>query len=293
MIYKNEPIILQEAYYGKNPELVKCEGYIDEIREEIVTNGNPNNSPAVKKLCDTLAKLFNFETMRFYVIQSESFFNAYTVVMDTETNKSIKNGFFDLVKSKDGIRYKSAAGKHGYIVTYNYAIRNYSSDVVMACILHEVGHNFFLTKETSHYVKSKVAADLNLIVLEWLKKNAFNPDCMRYAAIFLAEYSRIIKKGFQNYNYDQIKKALSDGYTKYAKQDNLINNNIIVKAMAFLSKFVFDVLFLPFNIIYLLIFPLVFHAQLNKNKKSLAGNSKRDQGYANEKFADSFAISYG
>jgi len=288
--------ILNESYYGKNPELIQCENYLTDMKEYLMTGKNPNSCPSKDKFESTIANLFGFEKVYFSIIAEENFENGFTTTHFYDVSKNVNDEYFDLVKSKNGIRFKHPRGKILYVYSYNYSLRNSSVEKLMSIFLHEVGHNFFLIKEQVNYKKTKLMSEMVFRALYYLHENGYNPSIFPEVVKFLCQVSLEAKTGISKSTYEYYHKYIEDDLQNKAIKKEKINSNLLVKAISTSLKVIGEIfvslLSLPFTITNLLLMPLYLSSG-KSNKSEFSKYEKNSQGYNAEKFSDNFAASYG
>lgn len=137
--------ILLEYYQGRPKELIKCEGYLREIIAAIKKDHQEQtnifrsrnvyrNSPIVDKLCVELANFFNVEKVNIYFHSGS--INAYTVTTTIMSTSSSRKRSLDAGTKLNSIFH---------IVVYENVIyhANLTEQELLACILHEIGHNYY------------------------------------------------------------------------------------------------------------------------------------------------------
>ena len=146
---------VKEAYFGKSKNLLEIEKILPKIIERfrvpfkdigkrIVEATKVNTSKENKQIESLLCKEFGFKEMVLHWDGSNTV-NAYTVtygliklVDSDQPSAPIRNG--------DGTYYDA---KHKYICVVNFYAGFIDQDItpaeIVACILHEIGHNFVCT----------------------------------------------------------------------------------------------------------------------------------------------------
>ena len=146
---------VEEAYFGKTKNLLDVEKLVDgiikqlkvpfkKVGKRIIDCTKINKSKENKKIEALLCKEFGFKEMVLHWDGSE-IVNAWTVthgiikiVEGSEPVLPLKNG--------DGTYYDS---KHKYLCVVNFYAgfvdAGITAEEVVACILHEIGHNFVCT----------------------------------------------------------------------------------------------------------------------------------------------------
>lgn len=177
--------ILLEYYAGKPKELIACEGYLADIVKDIKrdhasisptrTRHVHRNSPAAQKLENALAKYFNVESVTIY--WQSSTINAMTFTPFAITIPDYTN------KYKAG---EKSSLKMTIIVDENLVYKaGLNESELLACILHEIGHNFYccpimLISEIIHLVVTlPIGIIMALLVKGALKLSAFIADAIK------------------------------------------------------------------------------------------------------------------
>ena len=136
---------VNEAYFGKTPQLLELENAIGELRESYSFMRDYTATPEIKRIEDAVIAQFNMEYFSLNIIP-QNIPNAFTYPIGTR---------FDIVKSDRLSDYVIADQKNGYkfkkgngfvIITAIYggvlANPNFTNAEVVAILLHEIGHNF-------------------------------------------------------------------------------------------------------------------------------------------------------
>jgi len=289
MIEKN---ILCETYFGKPSQLVKAEEILTSLQEKIKSGVNINPEKECKELENIFAQTFGFEKCFISFLPIENSFNAFTVPFFNDVNYSEKT--YELIRDKNGIRYKYPKGKSLYIYVHNYGMRHLSTEKIMATIIHEIGHNFFLLDEQIKDGKIRVAQNYILSVLnymfEYIRVYGYIPLDVFRALVDVSLYLESPQKYMYNIatNFEA---KLSDRAQKEGYNADKTYNNPVIKILRRSVKILFSIITLPLKMLGVgfsaLLSPLLINRSAFK-KKSLA-----TQSYNNEKFADNFAMMYG
>lgn len=280
-----------ETYYGKNPELLKCEELLKEMKMELNKGSNLNKSESKKKFEDILSNLFGFEKMYLCVIAEEKYMDGFTIPYFNQDNYGKDDKFFDIVKTNEGIKYKNPKGKFLYVYTSSYTIRNFSIDNIMSIILHEVGHNFFLVREQITNAKLHYGVDISLTLIEILNNYNWSPSLYNQVINLMYQVG-VNMDDMQLSAYEQYKKTLTDKANKKAEKEYKSNHSVGGKILQLVKSLIVGTLNLPFTIINVVLLPIYLF--LGKaNKEVLKKDSKKYQSYNAEKFSDNFASSYG
>jgi hypothetical protein len=285
----NEGSILSETYYGKNPELESCEQWFEEMKTGLIRGKNPNKMKQVDQINRTFANLFGFEKFHLIIIADESQGNAFTVPFFDNTNKAIEDHFFDLKKTGHGVKYANPRGKQLYTFVYSFLLRNVSSEQLMAIILHEIGHNFFLVKEQAQNVKLRNNCDQIIQVIKIMKQynwdSSLYPQAIKYM-LDVQKYAEDPQKYFEKEFSKQTKdKAFKEEEAnKLSYQIYNIYSGICNIAVSWIT--------VPISLAMACFLPFLAYGRKH-TKHKLYKNAKKSQAYNAEKFADNFAVSYG
>lgn len=155
--------ILLEDYFGKNPQLIRIEILFktltdriskDKGKIDITTSGKEkigvevnfnthfiNETKELREIENILAKMFGFEEVNITVLGSTASANALTIPFYW----SMGQMEFETITSKTGIKFKNPKDKVLNIFLFEYNFTSFTPEQNTAILLHEVGHNFFLT----------------------------------------------------------------------------------------------------------------------------------------------------
>lgn len=152
-----QPLLLNEAYYGKNKELLLVEKHLEALKRESHTEKNINKSPHLKQIQNILTELFN---VNIEIVITPSEFNSMRSLIYSTHQGALKEvaplkEFFDgktmyeIEETKKGVRFKKR-GLRFPIMYLGYSdIKNTPVDEIMVTILHEIGHLFFYYQKVS------------------------------------------------------------------------------------------------------------------------------------------------
>lgn len=133
--------MLDEAYYGKTPDLLKIEKKIGEIRQKYSHNPSKvNTSKEREELEKLFCETFGFEECQFTVDMS-GLPNACTIPISiTDFGSSDKL----ISTSSSGIKFKKEAKAYVFITITKGLLFSfdYTDGEIVAVLMHEVGHNF-------------------------------------------------------------------------------------------------------------------------------------------------------
>jgi hypothetical protein len=163
-----DPLILTETYYGKTPDLQECENLLKEIRSKYnITNNGENitrsNCPEMDQFAKILEYKFNMNLdIHITTPKPLSFFVGSTMpttglgALMGPLFSLIPNAFtfgtgninylkpIEVIEDNEGIRYKEKQNVAVVCTGPLFFSKDSSPAVIMAVILHEIGHNFFL-----------------------------------------------------------------------------------------------------------------------------------------------------
>ena len=260
--------LLQEAYYGKLPEFEEIEELLETVMEKVKKEPktcNPNKYPEMKKIEKLFSKVFGFKKSLIYweAVTKE---DAYTVSMNTlvifankgkDCIKKTNRGFYDENHSSVLTVYLGI----GLILLSKMSARE-----LLACILHEIGHNFDLS---GYHLIGYYMNNILYFGLPWMataNKRTFgkiNKEKMKY-------YDNIKKESDKLFNDDKDRNKANQKYLKFMKTCEQ-------------SSAKFSLLSLVLNLIsapFVLLFSPITQITTLAGKKG-------------ELFADSFATAYG
>ena len=287
-------LALLETYYGKNPLLLKCEDDIKALKENFLkTNGNINNSTQeIDDICKNISLLFGFEKTYFKVVAEERYMNAFTIPYFVKESYAKNNKFFDLEKNQYGIRYKDPKGKFLYVYINSYLFRNCSSERIIAVILHEIGHNFFLVKEQITNANLHMGIDNNLAILKYLNNYGWSPNALKNASAYMCELVNYLDDA-QLEVLKSMRNEIDDKANQKAVGDYKISRNIFVRASKIFRRFLSSNISNIFSIISFILLPINYAVNLKKYREKLGKKAQKTQAYNAEKFCDNFTSAYG
>lgn len=153
-------IVLNEAYFGEQPELTRALELLSEFRRKYAIKGrlisSCNSDPLLEKFDDIIADFFGFKSF-FLHVYHQMMVDAHTAScrykLITSSNSHIR-------KTSKGYKYDGKISAIVSISTYLIFSDKFSDREVMGIILHEIGHNFSDKFSPAIDVYSK----LNLII---------------------------------------------------------------------------------------------------------------------------------
>ena len=133
---------MNEAYFGKSPELLAIEKKIGEVRNEYDSDHlSVNSSKELRDLSRMIADFFGFK--EFYLaVDMTGNFNAYTYPISNMIGAGNPKKY--VILSKNGYKYSKDAGYSMMIYIHKGLFFNdkITNGEILAVLLHEIGHNF-------------------------------------------------------------------------------------------------------------------------------------------------------
>lgn len=176
--------MLDEAYYGKTPDLLKIEKKIGEIRQKY--NSNPskvNSAKEREELEELFCKAFGFEGCQI-TVDMTGLQNACTIPISlTDLGSSDKL----ITTSSSGVKFKKEAKAYVFITITKGLLFSfdYSDGEITAIIMHEIGHNF----QSALSPDNRTIRNVNNILL-WI----FNPITVTLHGPLRDKYSHLIQR---------------------------------------------------------------------------------------------------
>jgi hypothetical protein len=141
--------VLNEVYFCKTKGLQKIEKLLDEYRNKYMGKINfvaisANEDKLLLQINREFEKEFGFSEFAISVIDSGMVY-AFTLPIGARfDNKHFGNTGKDLAVNAKTFKFKKEAGYAAIVCIYAGLIfnKNYTTEEIMAIILHEVGHNF-------------------------------------------------------------------------------------------------------------------------------------------------------
>ena len=163
-------LTLNEAFYGKSANLLRAEALVATMREKYGSRNHDavNSSEELRELEDVLGAQFNAE-MKIVVsvpkpivgvgsiagrflgydagqlgqwMQMSLMPNAFTIpVLVTQQNQAER---IEMVETKSGVRFKERMPVYTVVLGALFFSDRLNERSVLAIILHEIGHNFFI-----------------------------------------------------------------------------------------------------------------------------------------------------
>ena len=282
---------VNEVYFGKTSEILTIEKQLDKFRNkymnQYIRNILVNNDEDLLKLNRMFEDAFGFGCFSLNVI-NQPIANAYTIPIDYRWDLSQGDIRRNLIVDKGTFKFNKSADYTCMVYIYSGVIFNseFTTGEVMACILHEVGHNFYGALDGKHGVMIGVF-------------NAFHVIYDVYLALLAAQNPETITTSIQ-----AIKDLFTSTDTYYKFKENLkrtLRNNgqLFIKIydiLKWLKSLPQTVAYSIANVIDLASLGLLniliggfnFVSHLN-----IISNIFLPLSYTNERAADNFATMYG
>lgn len=282
MNYFADDLLLNEAYYGKNPLLEDCDRHFDNLikiinsqKPGIYLKKNEDILKEVEAIEKNIKELFNCKKF-ILEISGLGFVNAFTI-SPLINPQSI---FSDLVGKN-----KKELSKYGFKLkpgnnTYIYSVINYemfnvqgmTGPILTGILLHEIGHNFFGGVGIGLGYRIYMAYETAMSVVEEAVINPIPLFTMSLNQITSIS-TDIIRKN------DKLRKLYSQLNTLTSC---ILNPILIISGIIGKYKGLYNLITKPIKY-----FEEAFKNIKNALTPSLIFN------YRNEKFADNFASMYG
>lgn len=148
ILLNNNKSIINEVYFGKTPSLQKIEKQLDKFRSKYLGKVHTITPPRVNQDHDLfefnrmIEEEFGFGCFSLQII-GEPIMNAFTMPIDMRID--VLNSNKHLIADKNSFKFNKDADYSCIVCIYSGIIFNpeITTGEVMACILHEIGHNFF------------------------------------------------------------------------------------------------------------------------------------------------------
>jgi hypothetical protein len=301
----NTDSILSEDYYGKLPSLIRIESLFKTLSNRIQGNTinttftakkigidmdfvtDLNGSKELDEIETIVSQMFGFEKTNITIIGSSTMGNAMTIPFYYSLNQVN----FDTETSKNGIRFKNPKDKVLNIFLFEYNFTSFSSAQNTAILLHEIGHNFFLVNIyyrklfvliftlKNIYDKLKELIELNPKDYPKELNTKITDLILSFGNLFPGIMSKLISIVSKLPIVYQISKILSIIEYVFEFLIRLFSWNRVRDAAEVFLKSIDALLLMIEFCMYGVIFK-IFEATIMRD-------------YANEKYADSFATSYG
>lgn len=145
MIHLDNLKYINEAYVGKTPILEQVEQKIHEYRKKNITINNcSSTSKEILDINRLMEKQFGIDTFALKIVPTEEI-DAYNYPLACRFDVAEKN-LKDFIVGNPKFGYKFKKGNNlCIIVAMSYGLfmdKRFSDGQIVACMLHEVGHNF-------------------------------------------------------------------------------------------------------------------------------------------------------
>jgi len=142
LIQKRIP--LNEAYFGKTPELVAIEKQLGKFRSKYIGHNytpKASSDPDKIKFEEMIEDYFGFDILDL-TVENKPVVNAYT--MPISMRYDIRKPSKMVEATSKGFKYKNEAKYAAVISIYTGCIFNaeFTDEEILAILLHEIGHNF-------------------------------------------------------------------------------------------------------------------------------------------------------
>ena len=136
---------INEVYFGKSHELKAMENQLDKFRNKYmsryVLNMHVNSDHDLLEFDRMVENFFGFGCFTLH-IHNQAIANAFTMPVDYRFDYKFNNN--DLLADRKTFKFKKEADYCVIVGIYSGIIFNpeFTTEEVMACIMHEIGHNF-------------------------------------------------------------------------------------------------------------------------------------------------------
>lgn len=159
--------ILNEVYFGKKP-IIPLQKQLSALRKKLANKpvtSKTNLDPEILKFNRLTENVFGFKTFALY-IQPNNIPNAYAFPVDVFYSPKEKQLIFNsLATSPTGFKYSEAFTQVSLVIAVHSGLLNndsFTDEEIMACILHEIGHGFFIavTDQDQRYSLARKFTDI-------------------------------------------------------------------------------------------------------------------------------------
>lgn len=158
---------INEVYFGKTPELQRMENQLGIFRSKYLDNyimiPTVNSDPDLLRFNRMMEDFFGFGCFSLHVINQASM-NAFTYPIDMRYD--VFNTNKNLLVDKNHYKFNKKADYTCVTVIYSGLIFNpgFTTEEIMACILHEVGHNFYSAIDRTNGVAINLYSAITFMV---------------------------------------------------------------------------------------------------------------------------------
>ena len=285
---------INEVYFGKTPEILAIEKQLDIFRSKyigqtLLIRPDINSDKDLLKFNRMIEDYFGFEVFSLHITKS-SMRNAWTIAVSSRYD--VLTTHRNLVSSKNGFKYNKDAGYAGIVNIYTAMIFNkeFTTSEIMAIIMHEIGHNFFLAINNNYIgyeLIYKITSILELFIKAILV--AINSDEDAVSIGFTIKL--LIRLGLLNNKtlsiYEKMEKAVRTNVPEFLYVTDLLDSAIsIMKDAKFTITQMIKRLTLGFGMYVTLPIGIIASILLNNPFTSKFK-------YNNEQFSDNFVTMYG
>lgn len=151
-------ININEVYFGKTPEIMAIENQLDKFRRNYMGKYlimGVNNDPDLIRLNRMFENQFGFGCFSLNIV-TQLIENAFTMPIDMRYD--VFNTNKKLIANKNTFKFNKDADYTCVVCIYSGLIFNpaYTTEEIMACILHEIGHNFYAALDKKHGILAKL-----------------------------------------------------------------------------------------------------------------------------------------
>ena len=151
-------ISINEVYFGKTPEIMAIENQLDKFRRNYMGKYlimGVNNDPDLIRLNRMFENQFGFGCFSLNIV-TQMIENAFTMPIDMRYD--VFNTNKNLIANKNTFKFNKDADYTCIVCIFSGLIFNpaYTTEEIMACILHEIGHNFYAALDKKHGVLAKL-----------------------------------------------------------------------------------------------------------------------------------------
>ena len=153
MIFNLDNVLLNEVYIGETKQLIEAEKYLSKFRQRymgnILSTIKYYKDKDLIKCTEILQDFFGFGCLSFRIVQSD-IINAFTFPIDLRVDSDVLP-HKTVSASSSGFKLNKQRDYAGFIFVTSGLMFNekYTDGEVMAAVLHEIGHNFFLSLNPS------------------------------------------------------------------------------------------------------------------------------------------------
>lgn len=151
---------VNEVYFGKTKDIQKIENALDHFRNKYMGQYfvvKVNQDPELLAINRMFEKYFGFGCFSL-TINNQVAVNAYTIPIDARIDVNSLNATKTVIADKDGFKFDPKMDYCCMVYMYSGFIFNeaYTTEEIMACILHEIGHNFYASLNTNHGIMASI-----------------------------------------------------------------------------------------------------------------------------------------